>query len=313
MADLLDLLVKTSRTFGVSIPILPEPWRKQVTIAYLLFRIADTFEDADRWGAQKKLDALALFNRMLTEPAAVPKEWISDPPCEHAGYLELLEETPFVLAQLKTLDADPRRCVIDYTRRTIGGMSEYVSRTDEHGTLRLTGMDDLRHYCYYVAGIVGEMLTELFLIGQKASARQKKAVLEQARLFGEGLQLVNILKDSASDAKVGRYYLPESIERAKVLKLARESLVAARDYTINLYKGGAPGGVIGFLILPLVLAWATLDRVEAHGSGAKLTRPEVLRLLERVQEIAHEDKPKISKKTFDQLYEMMKPAGEGNP
>ena len=35
MAELLDLLEKTSRTFALSIPVLPEPTRKEVTLAYL--------------------------------------------------------------------------------------------------------------------------------------------------------------------------------------------------------------------------------------------------------------------------------------
>lgn len=306
MHDLDDLLIKTSRTFGISIPLLPEPWRRQVTIAYLLFRIADTFEDADRWPPQARLDALKQFDAMLDGPAAAPAGWLDKPPCDHAGYLELLQATPFVLEELAKLDPEPRARVIFYTRRTIDGMSQYVARTDESGTLRLADMDDLRRYCYFVAGIVGELLTELFLIGQKASKKQSEAILGQARLFGEGLQLVNILKDSVSDAKEGRYYLPPSLDRAKVLSRARKSLEAARDYVLTVQKGGAPGGVLGFLIVPLVLAWATLDRVEKHGAGAKLTRPEVLNLLTKVQEIAREEKPKISAKTIQALYDDFK-------
>jgi phytoene/squalene synthetase len=46
MVDLADLLQRTSRTFGLAIPRLSEPTRTEVTIAYLLFRIADTLEDA---------------------------------------------------------------------------------------------------------------------------------------------------------------------------------------------------------------------------------------------------------------------------
>lgn len=307
MYDLDDLLIKTSRTFGASIPFLPEPWRRQVTVAYLLFRIADTFEDAETWPPEKKLDCLQQFDAMLeTPPAAAPAEWLSDPPSTHEGYLELLAATPFVLDELAKIDAEPRGKIIHYTRRTIAGMGEYVARTDDNGTLRLTGMDDLRHYCYYVAGIVGEMLTELFLIGQKVTARQAKAILDQARLFGEGLQLVNILKDSASDAKEGRYYLPPSLERAKVLARARKSLEAAQDYVLIIHKGGAPGGVLGFLIVPLVLAWATLDRVEQFGAGAKLTRPEVMNLLAKVQSLAAQENPKLTAKTLHSLYDDFK-------
>lgn len=306
MHDLNDLLIKTSRTFGISIPLLPEPWRRQVTIAYLLFRIADTFEDADRWPVRAKLEALKKFDSMLEEPRAAPAEWLDNPPCDHAGYLELLQATPFVLEELGKLDAEPRARVIFYTRRTIAGMSLYVARTDESGTLRLTDMDDLRQYCYYVAGIVGELLTELFLIGRKIAKKQSEAIIERARLFGEGLQLVNILKDSASDAKEGRYYLPPSIERAMVLARARKSLEAARDYVLTVYQGGAPGGVLGFLIVPLVLARATLDRIEKHGAGAKLTRPEVLNLLTKVQYLAREEKPKVTAKTIQSLYDDFK-------
>ncbi len=304
MPDLDDLLLKTSRTFGASIPFLPEPWRRQVTIAYLLFRIADTFEDADRWPPEAKLEALKTFEAMLDAPppAAAPAGWLATPPCEHAGYIELLEATPFVMEQLARLDAEPRGRVIHYTRRTIAGMAEYVARTDAGGALRLADMDDLRRYCYYVAGIVGELLTELFLIGQKVTKNQAAAILEQARLFGEGLQLVNILKDSASDAKEGRYYLPPTLDRAQVLARARKSLEAARDYTLTLNRGGAPGGVLGFLIVPLVLAWATLDRVEKFGSGAKVTRPEVMNLLARVQDLARQEKPKVSVKVIESLY-----------
>ena len=62
MADLDDLLEKTSRTFALSIPVLPEPTRREVMIAYLLFRIADTFEDAAHWPPEERIAALADFN-----------------------------------------------------------------------------------------------------------------------------------------------------------------------------------------------------------------------------------------------------------
>jgi len=60
MATLDDLLEKTSRTFALSIPMLPEPTRRHVGIAYLLFRIADTFEDAARWPRDRRLAALGI-------------------------------------------------------------------------------------------------------------------------------------------------------------------------------------------------------------------------------------------------------------
>ncbi|MEO1513170.1 MAG: squalene/phytoene synthase family protein, partial [Planctomycetota bacterium] len=57
-AQLDALLQGSSRTFALSIPLMPEPVRRQTTIAYLLFRIADTFEDEPAWSTEEKLAGL---------------------------------------------------------------------------------------------------------------------------------------------------------------------------------------------------------------------------------------------------------------
>ncbi|MBK7863440.1 MAG: squalene/phytoene synthase family protein, partial [Archangiaceae bacterium] len=64
--DLDDLLVKTSRTFALAIPMLPEPTRREVSVAYLLFRIADTFEDATTWPRAERIAALGDFSDAVT-------------------------------------------------------------------------------------------------------------------------------------------------------------------------------------------------------------------------------------------------------
>ena len=70
MVDLDALLTKTSRTFALAIPLLPEPTRRAVSVSYLLFRIADTFEDATAWARAKRIAALNEFAELLTlEPA----------------------------------------------------------------------------------------------------------------------------------------------------------------------------------------------------------------------------------------------------
>ncbi len=63
-----DLLGKTSRTFALTIPLLPEPTRLEVTIAYLLFRVADTLEDAVHWSTARKLEELESFAALLEHP-----------------------------------------------------------------------------------------------------------------------------------------------------------------------------------------------------------------------------------------------------
>ena len=65
MADLDDLLIKTSRTFALSIPLLPEPTRRDVTVAYLLFRIADTFEDNLYQDEREKIADLRNFSEIF--------------------------------------------------------------------------------------------------------------------------------------------------------------------------------------------------------------------------------------------------------
>ncbi len=289
MADLDDLLLRTSRTFALSIPRLPEPTCTEVTVAYLLFRIADTFEDAAGWPKRRRLEALEEFERLVAAHGSEPGEhdrqeartsaaaWTDGtPPVGHEGYLDLLAASPEVLDAFAALAPAARTAVAKHTRRTAQGMAGFVARHDAEGRLQLTDLDDLRRYCYVVAGIVGEMLTELFLLDAPCLAAEADALGRRAARFGEALQLVNILKDAASDAQEGRRYLPESIDHATVFALARDDLRVATEYVEALERGGADRGLLAFTALPVQLAWDTLARVEEKGPGAKLTRQEVV-------------------------------------
>ena len=301
-ADLEQLLLNTSRTFALAIPLLPEPTRQEVTISYLLFRIADTFEDASSWPRHLRIEALERFGQLLERPdpaaiAAVSRRWAAEVPCDHPGYRELLGEIPFVLDSFFALAPRAVDLIRCHTRRTAEGMAGFVARTTEEGELRLSDLADLRSYCYVVAGIVGELLTELFLLGRPALETVGPFLRERAAAYGEGLQLVNILKDSASDAAEGRRYLPEGpaeTTRAGVLALARRDLGAAAEYVRALQEAGAERGVVAFNALPVELAYATLDRVEAAGPGAKLRRSEVYAIVQRVNRALDEGAPAVS-------------------
>ncbi len=288
MADFDTLLLRTSRTFALSIPLLPEPTRREVTLAYLLFRIADTLEDAVHWRREQRLAALSAFERALRDSdvsraQVLAEEWVANRPCDHDGYLDLLRELPQILAAVSNLDAQARDAIIGHTLRTAEGMARFVARGDEDGRLQLIDLDDLRAYCYAVAGIVGEMLTALFLM-RPGPHQRAAAVLERtAATFGEGLQLVNILKDADADARHGRVYLPAEVPRRLVFELARADLDAADAYVRALHDAGADRGLLAFTTLPVMLARPTLDRVELAGPGAKLTRAEVASLVERLE------------------------------
>jgi farnesyl-diphosphate farnesyltransferase len=131
-----------------------------------------------------------------------------------------------------------------------------------------------------VAGIVGEMLTELFVLGRSSLDSVAPYLKQRAARFGEALQLVNILKDRADDAREGRSYLPQGVDPAEVFDLARRDLAASAEYVHALQRAGAPRGLVEFTALPVLLARATLDRVEGSGPGAKLSRPEVAAIVE---------------------------------
>jgi farnesyl-diphosphate farnesyltransferase len=199
-----------------------------------------------------------------------------------AGYRELLAEVPFVLDAFSALSPGAAETIRRHVTRSAEGMAEFVART-RNGRLTLENLDDLKAYCYVVAGLVGEMLTELFLLDRPSLAREAGALLSRAGAFGEALQLVNILKDAAGDAAEGRTYLPAAVPRGEVFCLARQDLVAAGEYIGALERAHAPRGILEFTALPVELAWASLEVIERGGPGSKVPRPEVYRLARRVR------------------------------
>jgi farnesyl-diphosphate farnesyltransferase len=287
VADLEDLLRKTSRTFALSIPPLPEPTRREVTIAYLLFRIADTFEDAAHWAPEARIGALHDFVGLLRsvsreESVRLSTAWTAAGASPHSGYRDLIAEVPFVLDAFFALSPCAIPPIRDHVARSAEGMSGVVART-RSGSLVLTTVEELKGYCYIVAGIVGEMLTELFLLGRPDLEPAAPSLRARAAVFGEALQLVNILKDEGDDAKEGRRYLPEAVPKAEIFALARGDLETAGEYIETLRGAGAPRGILEFTALPVALAWATLRKVESKGPGAKVSRPEVFRITQRVK------------------------------
>jgi farnesyl-diphosphate farnesyltransferase len=303
VADLLDLLEKTSRTFALSIPPLPEPVRREVTVAYLLFRIADTFEDAAHWAPGDRIAALRDFGFLLkngtrAEAERLGQAWTKAGASPHAGYRELIAETPFVFDAFATLSPEAAAILRAHVVRSAEGMAGFVARTGDEG-LVLDSLDDLKDYCYIVAGIVGELLTELFLLEEISLQTVAHALRQRARAFGEALQLVNILKDADEDAAEGRRFLPAGVPRADIFALARRDLGEAGEYIEALHGAGAPAGILEFTALPVALAWAALARVEEKGPGAKVGRPDVLRIARRVRgAIARGERPPLYDRTL---------------
>ena len=124
----------------------------------------------------------------------------------------------------------------------------------------------------------------MFLHDAPALQQEHAELTRLMRSFGEGLQLVNILKDVGDDAKDGRVYLPAAVPRAELFALARADLEDANRYVQALQRGGAPRGFLAFTGLSLVLAFAALDRLEANGAGAKVSRQDVMSLYQSLEQ-----------------------------
>ncbi|HYI02893.1 squalene/phytoene synthase family protein [Hyalangium sp.] len=287
-SELLARLESTSRTFALAIPLLEEPLRREVGLAYLLLRVADTLEDAAPWTREERRTALSELELLLQGGAGAQalersRGWLERRPSENADYLLLVEDTSRLLASLDALRPEAGAIVRHFVLRTTRGMREVLAGATEQGLLTLSSLEELRAYCYIVAGLVGELLTELFLLDTRLtpSAPELRAL---AAGFGEALQLVNILKDAAEDSEEGRTLLPHSVRLEDVHALAAKDLVVAARYVSALHSSGASRGVLAFTVMPLQLAHATLELLVRQGPGAKVSRAEVTSQLTALHE-----------------------------
>jgi farnesyl-diphosphate farnesyltransferase len=279
-AELDDLLRRTSRTFALAIPLLPIRLRREVGLSYLLLRIADTLEDAELWTSERAVAELHDWAATLDTGAgseALAGRWSADPPTADVDCNDLLRRTPAVVAALGDIHPASRRLIADHASSTARGMAEFVARGR-----RVRTIEELRHYCWVVAGSIGELLTELFTVCQGELRGVHGALRERAASFGEALQLVNILNDFDRDRAEGRSFVPASAGFAEVMAMAKRALAIGGEYLKSLEKGGAAPGVVAFCALPLRLAEANLERLLAAGPGARLDRETVARILRDV-------------------------------
>lgn len=215
------LLPGVSRTFALTIPELPGQLRTAVTNAYLLCRIADTIEDdASLEPAQKQAfhDAFVAVIEGDRPPAELVRELVplldgSTPPEE----VELVRELPAIVRVTESLPELSRRAVRRCLRIMCSGMPGFQRQASPRG---LPSLEDLERYCYYVAGVVGEMLTDLFCEHNREASRRRPELMRLAVAFGQGLQMTNILKDFWEDRKRCACWLPRAVFEEAGMDLA---------------------------------------------------------------------------------------------
>jgi len=206
------MLQGVSRTFALTIPQLPAPLYRAVANAYLLCRIADTIEDdaglsfADKERFANQFIGIVLGN-VPAEPFAAE---LTPRLATHAtdAERELISGTAAVIRITHSLNAVQRDAMARCVRIMAEGMVHYQGQETLDGLANQAAMD---RYCYYVAGVVGEMLTTLFCDHCTGLAARETEMMHLAVSFGQGLQMTNILKDIWDDRARGACWLPRDI------------------------------------------------------------------------------------------------------
>lgn len=206
------ILPQVSRTFALTIPQLPPALRRAVTNAYLLCRIADTIEDEPALSARDKrryenafVDAVV--GRIDAEGLAVELAPLLSAETLEAEH-DLVHRLPLVLQVTRSLNPAQRVAIVNCLKVMSHGMYDFQRSAGLHG---LRTLRDLDRYCYCVAGVVGEMLTELFVDFEPALAVHRDSMMRLAVSFGQGLQMTNILKDQWEDRSHGACWLPRDV------------------------------------------------------------------------------------------------------
>ncbi|MEA2082404.1 MAG: squalene/phytoene synthase family protein, partial [Elusimicrobiota bacterium] len=208
---------------------------------------------------------------------------------------ELLERGEDVLKVYCSLPEVYRKITDPLISESAGGMILYQERKMEAGpgVFQTEDFADLEKYCYYVAGVVGKMLTRIFCLKKRIAPFAEKLAENQIS-FGLALQLTNIAKDFEKDLKRGWFYIPRTFvtpeflkknptaAKDKILRKLSPELVRYFDTSLDYIKAlpVEETSVRIFCIIPFVLAYATVKKI-IRGAGNKLSRDEVSGILDK--------------------------------
>ncbi|MEM6632707.1 MAG: phytoene/squalene synthase family protein [Bacteroidota bacterium] len=243
------MLAGVSRTFALTIPQLPKPLDFIISNAYLLCRIIDTIEDEIFLNFSRKQHFSEVYQDVLAgkeDPSQFSSKLLpllgpSTLPSERI----LVKHTDRVIRILHSFPPFQQRILKRCVEVMSRGMLFFQKSVSKKGLQDLAAHNS---YCFHVAGIVGEMLTELFCAHSSPMAERKEELMKLAISFGQGLQMTNILKDLWEDFDRDISWLPQDIFGAQGVALE------------TLEKDNRPPGFDQGLIEMLGLAHAHLDR-----------------------------------------------------
>ncbi|HEX4086225.1 MAG TPA: phytoene/squalene synthase family protein [Chthoniobacteraceae bacterium] len=217
-SELMELLAEVSRSFVLTIRALPRALRRPVGLAYLLARASDTIADTATAPIEARVECLRAF--VGNEDGASLRE--IRPAKEAESYL--LANIGRVTAAAEELPDGDREEIAALLKKITHGQELDLLRFPDSTQVRaLETAAELEEYTYLVAGCVGEFWTRICSAHLPHYGRIAPAEMERlGRAFGQGLQLVNILRDVPEDIANGRCYLPMAELRAAGIEDPRQ-------------------------------------------------------------------------------------------
>lgn len=262
--DAMRVLKETSRTFYIPITFLEKELKYTVASAYLVLRAIDEIEDHEALSNDKKYHMLMQISELFKESFDEDK------------YLQILspvkDDMPEVTIRLgEWIDACPERTravVLEASSEMAYGMAKWAKANWDIHTKA-----DLDDYTYYVAGLVGVMLSQLWDLSAGVKTDRDLAIG-----YGRGLQAVNILRNQHEDYEErGVSFVPDDWNRDDLFKYAEDNLAKADAYMKDINKKT----ILLFCRLPLALAHKSLKAMK--NGREKISRSEVEETVEEIQ------------------------------
>jgi farnesyl-diphosphate farnesyltransferase len=263
---LTSLLRDVSRSFYLTLKLLPDEIRPQISLAYLLARATDTIADTRLMPQKKRLALLRALRKRFSAPQLRGLEL---PATDWDALLKLHQPSPETalltrldqcFELLATCRSDDQRLISELLQTITTGQIfdlETFPSESERNLCALQTAQELDRYTYLVAGCVGEFWTRLCVAHLSFPDSWSDGKMEpDAVRFGKGLQLINILRDLPRDLRIGRCYFPktelakcglkpadllhpENLSRFRPcynlhIALAFDHLIAAQRYTLSI-------------------------------------------------------------------------------
>ena len=215
--EIFTLADKTARSFALTLRLLPKCVRQEVCLAYLLARATDTVADTNNHDAPTKLAILEELETVIGGKSHNPIEGLATLGANlpHAGEAELLCAVPRLLEILEQSESSVQQRIRSVLATIVSGQRLDIERFGTKQPGRLPDEEALLDYTWRVAGCVGEFWTDVLAANIPSSLTLPVATMRHlGRQYGQGLQLLNILRDAPSDWTIGRCYLPKRSNHA---------------------------------------------------------------------------------------------------